>query len=120
MLYVQLESGQSLEKVASSTNQYLCNKNVGKYATMLLLRIHANGGLEYINCGHIQPRVCRDGRVSRLELGNVPVGLIDEASFSAGRAQLLPGSRIILVSDGFTEAEDAYGNSFGEEGLYSD
>lgn len=119
MLYVQLKSGQSLEEIASATNQYLCNKNLGKYATMVLLRLYADGGLEYINCGHVQPRLCHDERVFRLEVGNVPVGLIREASFLAGRVQLDPDSRVLLVTDGFTEAEDAHGNSLGEDGLDS-
>jgi sigma-B regulation protein RsbU (phosphoserine phosphatase) len=119
MLYVQLKSGQPLEEIASATNQYLCAKNVGKYATMVLLRLHADGGLEYINCGHVQPRVCDEGRVSRLEVGNVPVGLIREAQFTADSVQLHVGSRVVLVTDGFTEAEDAQGNSLGEEGLDS-
>jgi phosphoserine phosphatase RsbU/P len=119
MLYVQLQSGQSLETIAAATNQYLCNKNLGKYATMLLLRLHMDGRLEYINCGHVQPRLCYDQSVSRLQMGNLPVGLLCEAEYTVDTVNLLPGSRIILVSDGFTEAEDAQGNCFGEEGLDS-
>jgi sigma-B regulation protein RsbU (phosphoserine phosphatase) len=117
MLYVQLQSGQPLETIAAATNQYLCNKNLGKYATMLLLRLHTDGTLEYINCGHVQPRLCYDQSVSRLQKGNLPVGLLCEAEYTVDTVNLLPGSRIILVSDGFTEAEDAQGNCFGEEGL---
>ncbi len=40
MLYVQLHAQQPLEEIAFATNRYLCQKNVGKYATMLLLRLH--------------------------------------------------------------------------------
>jgi sigma-B regulation protein RsbU (phosphoserine phosphatase) len=119
MLYVQLQSGQPLEEIAATTNQYLCNKNVGKYATMLLLRLGADGKLEYINCGHVQPRLCYSQEVSRLQKGNLPVGLLCEASYTADTVNLLPGSRVVLVSDGFTEAEDAGGNCFGEDGLDS-
>jgi serine phosphatase RsbU (regulator of sigma subunit)/pSer/pThr/pTyr-binding forkhead associated (FHA) protein len=119
MLYVQLQSGQPLEAIASATNQYLCNKNVGKYATMVLLRLHEDGRLDYINCGHIQPRLCSDTGVARLQAGNLPVGLLSEASYAAETLALRPGSRVILVSDGVTEAEDAQGNCFGEEGLDS-
>jgi serine phosphatase RsbU (regulator of sigma subunit) len=119
MLYVQLQSRQPLEAIAATTNQYLCNKNVGKYATMLLLRLHASGELEYINCGHVQPRLCHDNEVTRLKTGNLPVGLIRDVSYSTDTVQLRPGSRVVLVSDGFTEAEDAQGNSFGEDGFDS-
>jgi serine phosphatase RsbU (regulator of sigma subunit) len=119
MLHVQLEAGQPLDAIAAATNRYLCLKAVGKYATMLLLRLHQDGTLEYLNCGHVQPRLCSDARVSRLEQSNVPVGLLDGAEYAAGVAALRPGSRVILVSDGVTEAEDAQGEFFGDERLDS-
>ena len=115
MLYVQLQAGRALSEIAAAVNDYLCNKNVGKYATMLLLRLHNDGRLEYINCGHIPPRLCVAGEVARLPNGNLPVGLIREAEYSSDLTAMTPGSRIILVTDGFTEAEDAEGNFFGEE-----
>lgn len=64
MLYLQLQSAEPLDEIAAAINRYLCAKNVGKYATMLLLRLHAGGLLEYINCGHVQPRVCSPDRVT--------------------------------------------------------
>jgi serine phosphatase RsbU (regulator of sigma subunit)/pSer/pThr/pTyr-binding forkhead associated (FHA) protein len=119
MLHVQLQTEQPLEAIASATNRYLCQKNIGKYATMLLLRLHEDGTLEYINCGHIQPRVCSDATLSRLEASNLPVGLIHGADYKSGITNLAPGSRVVLVSDGFTEAEDPQGEFFGEERLDS-
>jgi serine phosphatase RsbU (regulator of sigma subunit) len=119
MLYVQLQTRQPLEAIASATNKYLCNKNVGKYATMLLLRLHEDGTLEYMNCGNVQPRLCSGTGVSRLETTNLPVGLIADAEYTAGVTTLRPGWRVVLVSDGFTEAENALGEFFGEERLDS-
>src|ERR1019366_8610959 len=119
MLHVQLEAGQPLDAIAAATNRYLCLKAVGKYATMLLLRLHQDGRLEYLNCGHVMPRLCSDAEVSRLEQSNVPVGLLDGAEYTAGNVTLRPGWRFILVSDGITEAEDAQGEFFGDERLDS-
>jgi serine phosphatase RsbU (regulator of sigma subunit) len=119
MLHVQLEAGQPLGTIAAATNRYLCLKAVGKYATMLLLRLHRDGRLEYLNCGHVHPRLCSDAGVSRLEQTNVPVGLLDRAEYTPGIVTLRPGSRVILVSDGVTEAEDSQGESFGDERLDS-
>ena len=79
MLHVQLEAGQPLDTIAAATNRYLCLKSVGKYATMLLLRLHQGGTLEYLNCGHVQPRLCSDAGVSRLDQSNVPVGLLERS-----------------------------------------
>jgi len=119
MLHVQLEAGQPLDAIAAATNRYLCLKDVGKYATMLLLRLHQDGWLEYLNCGHVHPRLCSDAGVSRLDQSNVPVGLLDGAEYTVGNVTLRPGSRVILVSDGITEAEDAQGEFFGDERLDS-
>jgi serine phosphatase RsbU (regulator of sigma subunit)/pSer/pThr/pTyr-binding forkhead associated (FHA) protein len=119
MLHVQLQAQQPLDTIASATNRYLCQKNIGKYATMLLLRLHEDGVLEYMNCGHIQPRVCSGANLSRLETTNLPVGLIDVADYKTGITKLTAGSRVVLVSDGFTEAEDPQGEFFGEERLDS-
>jgi phosphoserine phosphatase RsbU/P len=118
MLYLQLSSGQPLEEIAALTNSYLCSKNVGKYATMVLMRLHTDGDLEYINCGHIHPRMyeCSSG-VLRLEVTNVPVGLLPETSYVSSRAKLEPGCRVLVVSDGVTEAENAAGDMYGDDRL---
>ncbi len=117
MLYVQLQARQPLQAIASATNQYLCRKSIGKYASMLLLRLHEDGTLEYLNCGHIQPRLCCNQSISRLAIANLPVGLRRSAEYSSGVTKLSPGARIVLVSDGFTEAEDPQGDFFGEARL---
>ncbi len=117
MLYVQLQAGRALREIAAATNDYLCHKDVGKYATMLLLRLHGDGRVEYMNCGHVQPRLCTGGQISQLTVASPPVGLLNTFTYEEGKATITAGSRLILVSDGFTEAEDAEGNFFGEERL---
>lgn len=117
MLYVQLETGRPLAEIADSVNQYLCKKAVGKYATMVLASLHRDGKLEYINCGHVRPRIFAGEGVLALEQANVPVGLFVSAEFEASAIQLQPGAHVLLVSDGVTEAADPEGNFFGDEGL---
>lgn len=117
MLYVQLETGRPLAEIAASVNQYLCKKAVGKYATMVLASLHQDGRFEYINCGHVRPRIFAGGQVVALEQANVPVGLFASAEFEASAVQLQPGAQVLLVSDGVTEAADPEGNFFGDEGL---
>jgi sigma-B regulation protein RsbU (phosphoserine phosphatase) len=115
MLFTQLSTGQPLASIAAATNRYLCLKNVGKYATMLLARLYPTGHLEYLNCGHIRPRVCVGGEVLRLPVLNLPVGLMAQADYEAGSVMLNRGDCLVMVSDGFTEAEDHAGEFFGED-----
>jgi phosphoserine phosphatase RsbU/P len=44
--------------------------------------------------------------------GNVPVGLLPDATFESSTCQMQSGDRFILVTDGVTEAENAMGDFF--------
>ena len=117
LIYSQLKAGQSLEMVAALVNQYICVKNVGRYATLCILKLSKTGQLDYINCGHPRPLICTGQHVQPLPASNLPVGLIDWANFSAGTTVLVPGTRVFLVTDGVTEAENAAGDFFGDTRL---
>lgn len=114
MIYAQLISGQPLDAIADAVNRYICEKDISRYATMSVLRLHSNGRLEYINCGHIPPFLCTGTSASRLAEGNLPVGMIDDTRFHAEQTQLAPGSRILIVTDGVTEAHSGDGDFFGD------
>lgn len=45
----------------------------------------------------------------------MPVGLFAHAAYAAAEVTMERGWTLTLVSDGFTEAEDALGDAFGEE-----
>ena len=118
MLYAQLAAGISLATIARGVNNYLCDKDTGKYATMVLLRINSEGQLDYINCGHIKPILLRGAAAGPLQpedlqATNIPVGLLKHAPFQGGTLTLAEGDTVVLASDGITEAEDAAGEFFG-------
>jgi len=115
MMYAQLLSRQPLDAMAAAVNRYICEKDIGKYATMAVVRLYADGRCEYINCGHIPPFVCSQSGSVRLPESNLPVGMVEKAQFTIGETQLEPGSRLLIVTDGVTEARDTAGNFFGEE-----
>jgi sigma-B regulation protein RsbU (phosphoserine phosphatase) len=115
MIYSQLIANQPLSSIAAVVNRYICSKKIGKYATMTILRMGADGSVDYINCGHVPPFLHSASGCSRLAESNLPVGLIAEASFESAAIRVAPGSRILIVTDGVTEAEDGAGEFFGEE-----
>jgi sigma-B regulation protein RsbU (phosphoserine phosphatase) len=116
LIYAQLAARQPLDTIAEVVNRYICGKNIGKYATLTILRIAPDGMLEYINCGHVPPYLYA-GECSRLSESNVPVGLIEDAPFHAGSLRLAAGQRVLVVTDGVTESECGDGAFFGEERL---
>jgi sigma-B regulation protein RsbU (phosphoserine phosphatase) len=116
LVYAQVIARVPLEQIAAATNAFLCQRILGeKYATAVIVRISALGDVEYVNCGHEPPVLVRGGKAQRLESGNMPVGLITEATYQTSQFKLEPGDRLILMTDGITEAADCTGEFFGIE-----
>ena len=99
MLYSQLAGDSSLPEMIAAVNRFLCEKVGGqKYATLVVARLSVNGELEMINCGHVPPLLVSGDTVTKLEEGNLPVGLVPIAEFQASRRQLKPGSSVCCWS----------------------
>src|SRR5579871_2653560 len=113
MIYSHLIAGMPLLDVVAAVNRFFTEKLVGeKYATVLLARLRKDGELEYVNCGHVPPLLVCRGEVMRPPHGNVPVGLLPDATFESASCQMKSGDRFILVTDGVTEAENSMGEFF--------
>ncbi len=84
MIYSHLTAEMPLLDVVSAVNRFFTDKLGGeKYATVLLARLRRDGELEYVNCGHVQPLLVCGGEVMRPPHGNVPVGLLPDATFES-------------------------------------
>ena len=113
MIYSHLSAGSQLVDVVVAVNRFFTEKMGGeKYATVLITRLRRDGELEYVNCGHVPPLLVCGGEVIRPPHGNVPVGLLPDATFESSTCQMQSGDRFILVTDGVTEAENAMGDFF--------
>jgi phosphoserine phosphatase RsbU/P len=118
MIYAQLVAHMPLTEIVASTNRYLTSKHIGeKYATVIIARLRRDGDLEYVNCGHVPPLLVCGNEVIRPSHGNLPVGLLPDVTYSSDRYSLHPGDRLILVTDGVTEAENEQGEFFDNERL---
>src|SRR5205085_1622505 len=74
--------------------------------------------LTYINAGHPLPILIRStGGIERLDSGDFPVGMFANAQFTARTLQMQPGSRLVIFTDGVTDAENTKGQEFGDERL---
>ncbi|MGB6974653.1 MAG: SpoIIE family protein phosphatase [Terracidiphilus sp.] len=117
MVYAELLGNRPLDEIAHALNLYICARAISKYATLVILRLHRDGTLEYVNCGHVHPLLKTPKGIQRLSESEMPVGLIHDAHYRAHTVHLEPGTRLLLLSDGVTEAENESGEFFGDERL---
>lgn len=72
----------------------------------------------YTNAGHNAPIVLsRDGTASRLACGGLAMGISGREDYEQSAIDLVEGDRLILFTDGITEASDAASEEFGEQRL---
>jgi serine phosphatase RsbU (regulator of sigma subunit) len=96
-------------------NRFLFERTEGeKYATIFYCVLERGGRLRYVNAGHCPPILLRcAGALEYLDATGMPVGLIEPAQFGIEEAVLGCGDRILIYSDGVTEAQDPRGEFFG-------
>ncbi|GGK75297.1 hypothetical protein Sme01_50900 [Sphaerisporangium melleum] len=110
--------GKSLADTVTSVEDML-QEEFGadeRFATALLLSLDtATGVLTWVNCGHPPPVLLRDGRwVTTLECeASHPLGLSLGLPLVTCQEQLQPGDRVLLYTDGITEARNEDGQEFG-------
>ncbi|EKD81321.1 MAG: Response regulator, partial [uncultured bacterium] len=105
--------------VANELNsEFMLDKNNFQYFTMIYglldLKKHT---LTYCRAGHT-PLLLQsaDGMIIVCKEGNVPVGLTDDCVYEEFTLRLAPHDRVILYSDGITEArKEGAKEFFGEE-----
>ena len=117
IIHALMLTGESLAETADLINRFLCARQVGKYATMIVLKLFPDGRVEYMNCGHVPPVLLQSNGTSYLEEANLIVGIIAEATYASSEIILQPGDRILLTTDGITEIEDRSGQQIGIQGL---
>ena len=72
----------------------------------------------YANAGHNAPLVLGpDGSVGRLTRGGGALGISRAECYEQGEVALQAGDRMVLFTDGITEAANGRGEEFGEENL---
>jgi sigma-B regulation protein RsbU (phosphoserine phosphatase) len=101
-------------------NRILCgNIAEGRFISFFYCVLDAAAGvLTYTNAGHYLPMLVRaDGSVERLGIGGPVLGVLPEADYEQAQVAVAAGDRIILFTDGLTEARNADDEEFGEQRL---
>ncbi|HLH19422.1 MAG TPA: SpoIIE family protein phosphatase [Bryobacteraceae bacterium] len=97
-------------------NRFLLDRTGGeKYATVFYCLIMENGALHYVNAGHCAPLLVRpDGAHRTLEATAMPVGMLDGAEYAVAAERLERGDKIVIYTDGVSEAQNTAGEYFGK------
>jgi sigma-B regulation protein RsbU (phosphoserine phosphatase) len=106
--------------LCSRVNSVLCsNISSGKFVTLFYGVLDAERRTFcYSNAGHLLPILLREsGKVGQLKDGGAVLGVFPDWKYEESNLQLEPGDRLLLFTDGITEAELDGREEFGEQRL---
>jgi len=115
-----LFAGDDPAAVLNAVNRQLCSASLAdRYATLFYgVFDPATRGLRYASAGHNPPMVIhRDGSVTWLETGGLPLGVFADSTYDQATFHLLPGDVVVAYTDGVIEALNAAGEEWGMEGI---
>lgn len=108
------------EELCTRANQFIYRNTLQeKFITFFYGRLDVGAKrLAYTNAGHNAPVVLhRDGSHGRLQIGGGVLGVFEDQEYEQGDVELEAGDRLVLFTDGVTEARDPDGEEFGEQRL---
>jgi serine phosphatase RsbU (regulator of sigma subunit) len=106
-------SGGSLLEQAAAANEALVEHaettHAEGFATGILGRLDLNTGvLSLVNAGHVAAYLGRDGQALPVDLQvDLPLGMFADARYGTTDLSLVPGDRLVLVTDGMLERNAA-------------
>ena len=108
------------EDLCLRLNALLCrNMASDRFVTLFYAQLDGRSRrLRYVSAGHNPPFVVRrDGSHERLREGGGVLGVFANQSFTSDITELQSGDRIVLYTDGVTEARNSDDEEFGEDRL---
>lgn len=109
-----------LPDICALVNEVVAHQFAGsQFATAIIARLDLDTGqLRWVNAGHPQPLLLRDGALVQHTpcRPHRPLGLQTDKP-EVCETQLAPGDRVVLYTDGIVEARSPSGKFFGERRL---
>jgi hypothetical protein len=116
------DNAQDPGTILAKMNQVFCEHLVARYLTAACVFIDTERRLlRYSLAGHPRPLVWKklSRQVIELSEGGLVLGVFPDAAYPTGELPLDPGDRVIVYTDGLTEAFNPAGEWFGDTELRS-
>ncbi|MBW2070904.1 MAG: SpoIIE family protein phosphatase [Deltaproteobacteria bacterium] len=106
--------------VLHSLNQAFPFERFDSYFTIIYGSVDLNRGiLKYSCAGHPPPLILQpDGTLEVLDRGGPAIGIFSDEFFHQEEKKLVPGHKIVLYTDGVSEAFNTAGEMFGKHRFY--
>src|SRR2546426_2063451 len=121
-LRTQAMTVPSVARILGNVNRLVCRSTADEqFATFFLARVEERSmRLSFSNAGHNFPVVYRrEGGRETLERGGTVIGILEQAEFEEAAVELRPGDRVLLYTDGISEAARESGEMFGEDRIHA-
>ncbi len=112
-------SAENAAQLCAKVNRLLCeNLATGKFVTFLYgVLDNETRTFDYCNAGNVYPILVSQGTARSIEAGGAALGVFPEWKYENATIALEPDDRLLLVTDGITEAYGSDEQEFGEERL---
>jgi sigma-B regulation protein RsbU (phosphoserine phosphatase) len=107
------------ERLVQRLNRLLHDRGERPSYATLFCAVYDDGTrrLEYVNAGHPPPLLLGSGQIRALDATCPPVGLFERIDAAPVTIQLHDAERLVMYTDGVTEATSAMGEEFGRDRL---
>jgi len=115
-----ITAGFSVSELVERANQLFVENTMRPYyATLVCGKATASGEIEVCNAGHCPPLLLNGEQITPIDSTGLPIGMFGRESYSTSRVTLTKGDRLLIYTDGLSEARDTSNTEYGDQRLES-
>jgi len=111
-------AGLGVNELVERANQLFAESTMRPYyATLVCGKAARSGEMEICNAGHVAPLLLHDGGVTPIAATGLPIGMFCQERYSSTQVKLGQGDRLLLYTDGLSEARNQDDCEYGDSRL---